>query len=34
MNFVVDKLKKKVNPVNNYHYIKVYRGMEAKLGAL
>jgi hypothetical protein len=34
MNFVVDKLQTKVNPVNNYHNIKAYGGMEAKLGAL
>jgi hypothetical protein len=30
MNFVVDKLKKKVNPVNNYHYVKAYRGHGSK----
>jgi len=30
MNFVVDMLKKKVNPVNNYHYTKAYRGHESK----
>jgi hypothetical protein len=30
MNFAVDKLKKKVNPVNIYHYIKAYRGHGSK----
>jgi hypothetical protein len=30
LNFVVDKLKKKVNPVNNYQYIKAYRGHGSK----
>jgi hypothetical protein len=31
MNFVVDKLKKKVNPANNHHYTKAYRGHGSKI---
>lgn len=30
MNFVFDKLVEKANPVNNYHYIKAYRGQGSK----